>query len=77
MTTKFKVPVKQQRKLPWDRGDPKSKDRLHEVSLKEIAAELGLTVERTRQIEIAALRKVRTALEARGFTCARDLLPED
>ena len=41
------------------------------VPLAEIAAELGLSVERTRQIELRALRKIRAIAEQYGL---RELL---
>lgn len=43
----------------------KAEDR--EATLQEIANELGVSVERARQIEAAALVKLRASLIARGF----------
>lgn len=46
------------------------------MTLKEVAAELGCTSERVRQIEARALLKLKAALERRGIT-AKSLLPEN
>ena len=40
-------------------------DRLH--TLEEVAQAIGVTRERARQIEAAALRKIRLSLERRGI----------
>ncbi len=39
----------------------------YHMSLREVAAELNLSTERVRQIERAALKKVRLALVERGL----------
>ncbi len=43
------------------------KDTDHYMTLEEVSLELGVTRERARQIEQAALRKARRILESRGF----------
>jgi DNA-directed RNA polymerase sigma subunit (sigma70/sigma32) len=43
------------------------------MTLEQVSLELGVTRERARQIEQAALRKARRILERRGFTL-EDLL---
>ena len=45
-----------------------------EVTLDDVARELGISHECARQIEARALRKLRRALERRGVS-ADDLLP--
>ncbi|WP_412852371.1 sigma factor-like helix-turn-helix DNA-binding protein [Ectothiorhodospira shaposhnikovii] len=45
-----------------------------EVTLDDVARELGISRECARQIEVRALRKLRRALERRGVS-ADDLLP--
>ena len=45
------------------------------MTLDEVAQELGLSRERTRQIEKIALAKLRRAFEVRGLSY-EDLLPE-
>lgn len=42
-------------------------DTDHYMTLEQISIELGVTRERARQIEQAALRKARRILESRGF----------
>lgn len=46
------------------------------MTLAEVAAELGVTSERVRQIETNALYKIRVAMKARGIN-AEMLLPPD
>jgi len=41
--------------------------RLEPMTLEECGVVMGVTRERVRQIEKAALKKLRTRLEARGF----------
>ena len=46
----------------------RSSERRPDITpLKDIAAELGLSVERTRQIELAALAKLRRIAEQHGL----------
>jgi hypothetical protein len=45
------------------------------ATLLEVAAELGVSRERVRQIECAALAKLRSALEREGLSF-QDLVPE-
>lgn len=46
------------------------------MSLKEVAAEMDMSAERVRQIEVRALAKLRAILEHRGLT-PKTLLPEN
>ncbi|MBT6124504.1 MAG: hypothetical protein HOH70_04850 [Halieaceae bacterium] len=50
-------------------------DSLYEFSLDEVAAEIGVTKERTRQIQNAALKKLKRGLELKGYSLD-DLLDE-
>jgi len=43
------------------------------ITLEALSAQLGISRERVRQIEIRTLEKVRTALKARGITSVSDL----
>lgn len=44
------------------------------MTLSEVAKELGVTPERVRQIETAALRKIRIALSSRFVCSSADIL---
>lgn len=44
------------------------------MTLSEVAKELGITAERVRQIETAALRKIRIALSGRFVCSSSDIL---
>ena len=44
--------------------------------LAAIAAELGVTRERTRQILVSAMRKVERQLRLRGIRSVEDVLPD-
>ncbi len=54
-------------------------NRLHHLqieadcTLEDVARILGVTIERVRQIEVRALRKLRVGLRARGY-CLEDFL---
>lgn len=52
--------------LGWN-SHPASDNINRYMTLEEISIELGVTRERARQIEVAALRKARRILEMRGY----------
>lgn len=45
------------------------------MTLEDVAIELGVSMERVRQIEEAALRKLRKVLHGRSLTGTGDVLP--
>lgn len=59
--------------LSWN-TQTANKDTGHYMTLEQISIELGVTRERVRQIEQAALRKARRILDKHGFKL-EDLLP--
>ena len=52
-----------------------NKNIVRAMTLSEVAKELGVTAERVRQIETAALRKIRIALSSRSVRSTSDILP--
>lgn len=51
-----------------------NKNIVRAMTLSEVAKELGLTAERVRQIETAALRKIRIALSGRYICGSSDII---
>lgn len=51
-----------------------NKNIVRAMTLSEVAKELGVTPERVRQIETAALRKIRIALSGRSVCSTSDIL---
>lgn len=47
---------------------PTSQHLPSQMTLEEVAREIGVTPERVRQIEARALRKIRLALRRNGYT---------
>ena len=51
-----------------------NKNIVRAMTLSEVAQELGVTAERVRQIETAALRKIRIALSGRSVFGSSDII---
>ena len=51
-----------------------NKNIVRAMTLSEVAKELGVTPERVRQIETAALRKIRIALAGRSVCSSSDVI---